>query len=1036
MKMTQNGHSPKSLKAPPVASSPFTSFLVGSYVMASWRNQFEYLAEVLAHRHRQGDKSEYRLRYVWDNVVEWTPVSRLRKATQFEIDYVLKFCREHGGEGSGKPLSEVSPKSTDKSVRSSSVSASSPMTSAPPTFSTRSQTKKLSLEPNSCLTKTAHSTNQSGTPSATASSEPKTNPLSLVSDGVQQDGMVYDKAVLQFHEACRRRRELKRQAIEEDKPSTTDSIVSTLGETPVACAPKTNSTNSPPHIPPESKEEVIQSFAPLPKAAKLSPTDDTDSSHHSSPRLPSASELENSVDPHNDIDVRESKINTCRTSANSPKAATSLAPVASPSKNTLKTRASPNVQLESTTKSSSSTQVAKRPAVEWNTLPSTPVIYQCPHCPRKLRHSKLLAAHIANYHKSAQDASKPSPSGPALTRADKQASTTAECTRSTSLTTSIKPESTNSSTSSHQMAHPELTPIPKPHVRVNSTTVVKSKLPSETQDRPTNNEQVNRFYMELRASMTDPDSEHHPSRLSLTKELPDEPPTTDSEIPSICWSLCEESVGVDASTVDANISNQVLSGFLQDLGPNVISDLVDLGSDAIAGDVEGPEVDCFLRRHGPDTSVSQPSGCPQDTTPCTSVPDTPTKGLGPLLSSPGGVATLLQAAISNTLPISNRLDFIPPHFGVDTIANIPDDHADTKNVHAVAPTTVSTPSCSLAVDQPNDCPPPTEYPVSNPIASIPSIPTTSSGHSLLDAAATTSMYPDATMVVSNSPCLHASSEATVAGARVTAVSEHLSTNTSTCLGSTDADWLSGGIPNAKSPRLFMLPPFTSTDTSSHVPGRSLPSNSSVLEDALGSVNPFSLDMVSDTLTPDEVSVVNANLNQLDQFVLLPLERALTVMESHLDFITKQVDVLEQDQERSGTLARMSTEHSELTEDTALEPDSFLLSSSSNSPFGSSSSFSLSPYGMRPDEVPVSSELPSSTNPLDPPSSQLVCDSTSSRSHAAKQAARQLYRLTMFRRFQREAHLKSRSIRHDVPPHKGLNFSRQSPTSARLLNDRL
>ncbi|CAH8434553.1 unnamed protein product [Dicrocoelium dendriticum] len=853
MKMTQNGHSPKSLKAPPVASSPFTSFLVGSYVMASWRNQFEYLAEVLAHRHRQGDKSEYRLRYVWDNVVEWTPVSRLRKATQFEIDYVLKFCREHGGEGSGKPLSEVSPKSTDKSVRSSSVSASSPMTSAPPTFSTRSQTKKLSLEPNSCLTKTAHSTNQSGTPSATASSEPKTNPLSLVSDGVQQDGMVYDKAVLQFHEACRRRRELKRQAIEEDKPSTTDSIVSTLGETPVACAPKTNSTNSPPHIPPESKEEVIQSFAPLPKAAKLSPTDDTDSSHHSSPRLPSASELENSVDPHNDIDVRESKINTCRTSANSPKAATSLAPVASPSKNTLKTRASPNVQLESTTKSSSSTQVAKRPAVEWNTLPSTPVIYQCPHCPRKLRHSKLLAAHIANYHKSAQDASKPSPSGPALTRADKQASTTAECTRSTSLTTSIKPESTNSSTSrtsldnrtpiklarllacypcdtrsavsdtqsglvqcqsclnwmhqkcyrtqssfgvdvkpiadsernffcdgcmlttrparrsragelhlkslcnaevsrdksptqrtahelvsdtmnllnwcyhlrplvstgwnilsgtklpspspsnpSHQMAHPELTPIPKPHVRVNSTTVVKSKLPSETQDRPTNNEQVNRFYMELRASMTDPDSEHHPSRLSLTKELPDEPPTTDSEIPSICWSLCEESVGVDASTVDANISNQVLSGFLQDLGPNVISDLVDLGSDAIAGDVEGPEVDCFLRRHGPDTSVSQPSGCPQDTTPCTSVPDTPTKGLGPLLSSPGGVATLLQAAISNTLPISNRLDFIPPHFGVDTIANIPDDHADTKNVHAVAPTTVSTPSCSLAVDQPND----------------------------------------------------------------------------------------------------------------------------------------------------------------------------------------------------------------------------------------------------------------------------------------------------------------------------------------------
>lgn len=1192
MKAAQNEHLPKSSNVSLDASSSSTSFPIGSYVMAGWRNQFEYLAEVLAHRHRQGGKFEYRLRYVWDNVIEWTPVSRLRKATQFEIDYVLKFCREHGGEGSGKPVSEFPPKSSNRSGRSSSVSTS--LVTTPPTFATRSQTrKKDSLELNSCPTKVARSSNQS----VTTTSNPKGNSPVLLPDGVQQDGMVYDKAVLQFHEACRRRRELKRKAIAEDQPSTVESIGLTPRETPVACTLKTNRIKPPLSLPPDSRMGASQSLEPPLKVAKFSPTHDPGSVHSSSPRSPLASELENPVTTSNDMDVQESKVLANQSTENSPETGTSPAPSTSLSKNILKTPTSPNLKLEAETKPSPSIPATKRPTAEWNTLPPTPVIYPCPHCPRKLRHSKLLAAHIANYHKSVRDASKPSPSGTSPARVNRQTSATTELTRPSSSVASVKPEVTNSSAprtcldsrttiklarllacfpcdtrsavsdtqsglvqcqnclswmhqkccrtqssfgvdtkttadsarnffcdgcmlatrsarhsrggelhlkslrnadasrdksstqrithellpatmdllnwcyhlrplvstgwnilngtklptpsppnSGHQMTKPRQT-LPKsvPQTRIAPTAVAKLKLSSEAQERPTNNEQVNRLYMELRASMTDPDSEQHTSRLSLAKELAEEPPTTDSEIHSICWSLCEETDGVDGSSMDANISNQVLSGFLQDLGPNVISDLVDLGSDAIAGDVEGPDVDCFLRRHAPETSTSQQSDCQQDSTPCTSVSDTPTKGLGPLLSSPGGVATLLHAAISNTLPISNRLDFIHPPFGADAAVSISGDHAGSKSANIMAPVIIST-SCTpaavlsppLVADKPSSSLQSIEYPVNDPFMPTPSFHTSPSGHSPLDTTTTTSLYPDMTeanKVVCNSTCPHMASSGVLTGTNITAAAEHLPTSTSACLRSADADWLSDGMQNAKSPRFFMLAPFTSTNTSSHVPGRSLPTNSSILDDALGSVNPFSLDMVSDTLTPDEVSVANTNLNQLDQFVLLPLERALAVMESQLDFITKEVDVLEQDQDHLDTLTRLPVEQTRFAGDTAFESDSFHLSSSSNSSFGSSPSFSLSPYEMRLDEVPVSSELPS-TNPLDLSSSQIVRDSTLGRSHAAKQAARQLYRLTMFRRSQSQMHLKSRSVRHDVPSHKGLGFSRHSPTTSHPLNDRL
>ncbi|CAH8486026.1 unnamed protein product [Schistosoma turkestanicum] len=202
---------------------------VGSYVMAAWRNDFQYLAEVLAHRQRHGTRAEYRLRYIWDRVVEWTPVSKLRKATQYEIDYVLKFCKEQGTLSTNKIPSKfdlqyscsssndsASGTSQAKRIRTNvSESKSIDRTSDPETHRYRSRPTHVSTSGFSVL-------------------EGKKTFLPTLFDGIiEQDGMVCDKSVFQFHEACRRRRELKRKAIEENDtcPHGFDSSVSVLSQT-------------------------------------------------------------------------------------------------------------------------------------------------------------------------------------------------------------------------------------------------------------------------------------------------------------------------------------------------------------------------------------------------------------------------------------------------------------------------------------------------------------------------------------------------------------------------------------------------------------------------------------------------------------------------------------------------------------------------------------------------------------------------------------------------------------------------------------
>ncbi|KAA0199594.1 hypothetical protein FBUS_10039 [Fasciolopsis buskii] len=200
----------------PRIPSSTKQFDLNTYVMASWKNNYEYLAEVIAHRHRQGGRSEYKLRYVWDRVVEWTPAVRLRKATQFEIDYVLKFCREHGGGTTKISSTQRSPSSQSANVASPCARKGTDPVKELSSSTTRSQSK-MKEPPNRQTQANCQIDREPSTPTTAVTNGPvgetKVNSPPLF-DKIEHDCMVYDRSVAQFHEACRKRRELKRQAIE------------------------------------------------------------------------------------------------------------------------------------------------------------------------------------------------------------------------------------------------------------------------------------------------------------------------------------------------------------------------------------------------------------------------------------------------------------------------------------------------------------------------------------------------------------------------------------------------------------------------------------------------------------------------------------------------------------------------------------------------------------------------------------------------------------------------------------------------------
>ncbi|VDP93637.1 unnamed protein product, partial [Echinostoma caproni] len=177
------------------------------------------------------------------------------------------------------------------------------------------------------------------------------------------------------------------------------------------------------------------------------------------------------------------------------------------------------------------------------------------------------------------------------------------------------------------------------------------------------------LYMELCGlafDQSEPNNNETPNSRSLpnpTTAVEDAPfSLPDAVCPPTCWPLVGEDYGADVSNPDSNevSSSQVLTGFLQDLGPNVMPELADLGADPI-----GPEadVDDFFKPHlvdrrpesTPAASLSQPTSSMLRTPPLSSIADTPTKGLGALLASPTGVATMLQATLGHTalLPTIN-----------------------------------------------------------------------------------------------------------------------------------------------------------------------------------------------------------------------------------------------------------------------------------------------------------------------------------------------------------------------------------------------
>ncbi|VDM17706.1 unnamed protein product [Hydatigera taeniaeformis] len=144
-------HDAEAQQQPP--SKP--AYEIGSYVMARWRNNYEYLAEVLAYRQRSRDHLEYRIKFSWDGIVEWTPASSIRRAEQSEINYVLRFIRQH------KQAELMKKEISEEHERKSVVDANDSSNDAP----------------------------------------------------VAKGDMLYDRSIAQFHEACRKRRELKKRAV-------------------------------------------------------------------------------------------------------------------------------------------------------------------------------------------------------------------------------------------------------------------------------------------------------------------------------------------------------------------------------------------------------------------------------------------------------------------------------------------------------------------------------------------------------------------------------------------------------------------------------------------------------------------------------------------------------------------------------------------------------------------------------------------------------------------------------------------------------
>ncbi|TPP67367.1 hypothetical protein FGIG_07761 [Fasciola gigantica] len=1176
-------------------------FELNTYVMASWKNNYEYLAEIIAHRRRQGGRSEYKLRYVWDRVVEWTPSVRLRKATQFEIDYVLKFCREHSGGAAAKFTSvQRSPATENARVAAASTRKRTETVMEVSSSTTRLQSKRKDAPDRQtqviCGTDHDHPT---PAPTSIPAEEPKTNTLPLF-DKVEHDDMLYDRSVAQFHEACRKRRELKRRAIETEKNSL-NSTPGLTGKGKTNGAKRLPSSSTSSHSTSKPKNRLSVSPDVMEKPSKVPRLSEANDPVLMSSQLPAiVKKIESPVQEVTCTSPTKKQLSPVHNTSKSKNSQLTISPkrpltVPPPPVSTSKPI---KPDPEKITKSKhTSMPTCLRVAHSVPSKSSPPVTYPCPYCPRQLRHSKLLAAHISNYHKDIRPSSKSRLSmrsraqssvkhlapndlsertartNPAIDRTgriptgvvhgppnftrlvachrcdtrtyatDKQtglvqcrccmcwvhracynlikspnksvellcdgclfADRSARYSRMYEpytqwMQTGQFPWDCGSSTSSTNETDPlrhliaktsaivnwthhlrpllrsgwsaldrtklSVTPFPVrssktgvtppppssllPPPRRTPLAISKSDhtlasvlnpggglLPSvdsprgpvgETkpsdfsgQDPSTSSEdQVNRLYMELRGLAFDPSESGNPEAihsraLSSNPTVAEDPAFSppDSVCATNCWTLVSEDVNycaADVSNTDSNevvSSSQVLSGFLQDLGPNVMPELADLGADAMGSEAY---VDDFFKSQLADgRPESQPPSVSAHTPPISSVSDTPTKGLGALLSSPSAVTTALQATLGH-IP-TNGFSVNPTV--KDSPCNELEKKWQSRDKHNS--TSVLDESIIECVSRPR-----------NP-ASAPPVLTDFVTASLIDDLPAAHLFAPPNQLTTSPSKLILGPE----GSLTPMPNSYKSANSSSTpmLHPVDVDWISANATSETSsmPSVTSLPCVLSRcDSVTKETTLGDPTTASVY-DELGLYPQQQQQRVPDVIFPDDFAerlcTANQQLDDLDERILTPLELILTVMESRMDELNAELALLEHQQFHGEFVGCMQsrlagsfhdtddrTEQEDiygeeimvdsdgLTTGRHLDADTVLTSPLCSS---SSSTFSLSPHRNQADEArTVSSGFPrdslykSLIHPGQSPSVRrrsypMENDLADAR---AKRAARKLYQFT-------------------------------------------
>lgn len=158
-------------KSPEPISQP--SYQKDQYVMAKWKNNIEYLAQVLDFRLKCRDIYEYKVVFIWDNVIEWTSASFLRSASDEETKHILEDI---------KKLKAVKKEAVDESIKKTTADLFDDNFDA----------------------------------------------------SVGKFDMIYDRNHTQFQEACRKRRELQKRSVSGVVDSEVNSLKISLPGSPIS----------------------------------------------------------------------------------------------------------------------------------------------------------------------------------------------------------------------------------------------------------------------------------------------------------------------------------------------------------------------------------------------------------------------------------------------------------------------------------------------------------------------------------------------------------------------------------------------------------------------------------------------------------------------------------------------------------------------------------------------------------------------------------------------------------------------------------